>query len=321
MQAFASRNEEALKASSENAKRFIGAWETTLALRIASQKAVDLANRLPAVEHQLIEATLPDLSDDLKSLHGTLHSMTRSLMGSLDSFDTNSASKLKRSRHHDDQGPDLLWKELQETQLALEPRWKAVMNRMHARVNFGSEAAKSRLKVFNTDLWAHVDDVLRQPSKQIEKSRMPFHETERVGLEDVKKKLEKLDYKEATNEGDESNDDDNDNDNDNEQAEKDDIEKQRHELLDLYSLHEEKEFDMGDFADKKAKKIRVKKRKVYDLEVYDDRQFYSMLLKVGCVDCFFQSLFYKCLFDRPLSTHILTHQVSLHRCVQMIWKP
>lgn len=279
MQAFAVRNEESLRASSESAKRLISAWETTLGLRIASQKAVDLANRLPAIEPELLAENLPEGAEDLRAAQATLYSINRSLLDCLQSFDTSSTSRLKRSRVHDDEDDEVLWKDIEETHQALEPRWKTVLNRLHARVNYGSEKAKSKLKVFNTDMWSHIEDALRNSSRQIEKSRMPLHETERLGLSELKKKLEKLDYQSATNEVDEEDIVEEDGDQD--------IEDQRHELLELYGIHEEKEFDLSDYEQaSKKKKIKVKKRKLYDLEVYDDRQFYSVLLKVSCFLCF-----------------------------------
>ncbi len=272
MQTFAVRNEESLRFSSESAKRLISAWETTLGLRIASQKAVDLANRLPPLEHEFLSEQLPDSLDELLTTQQALYSISRSLLNCLQSFDIGSQSRLQMSRVNAYDNDDLLWKDIENTERSLEANWKNVLNKLHARVNFGSEKAKSKLKVFNSDMWTHIEDTLRNSSRQIEKSRVPLHESERIGLIDLRKKLEKLDYQCTTNEIDEESED---------EQENYDLEQQRQDIMNIYGVHEEKEFDLSNYElSSKKKKLKVKKRKLYDLEVYDDRQFYSVLLKV-----------------------------------------
>jgi hypothetical protein len=320
MHAFAVRNEDTLRAASESAKSLISAWETTLGLRIASQKAVDLANRLPPIEHSFVSQQSPEAAEELNAAQHTIFSINRSLLDCLQSFDSSSKSVHKRSRVHTEDNDDALWKDIEASQQALEPRWKDVLNKLHARVNYGSEKAKSKLKVFNTDMWTHIEEAVRNSSRQIEKSRMPLHETERLGVTELRKKLEKLDYQSATNEIDLDEDDDTDDNVDQ------DVEDQRQELLDLYDVHEEKEFDLSNYEQaSKKKKIAVKKRKLYDLEVYDDRQFYSVLLKVcfhitiGC-NLEYQYAHNISLYCSHLSNHIRAVVTSLHQCVQMISK-
>ena len=52
----------------------------------------------------------------------------------------------------------ITWDTIISAQAALEKKskWADVLNLWHARMNFGSEHVKSKLKVFNKNLWDQV---------------------------------------------------------------------------------------------------------------------------------------------------------------------
>ena len=56
--------------------------------------------------------------------------------------------------------------------------WEAVVNKWHARLNFGSDKAQSNLRVFNQKIWEQIETNLKDEVRTIEKSRLPLHDSE-----------------------------------------------------------------------------------------------------------------------------------------------
>ena len=48
------------------------------------------------------------------------------------------------------------WGNIISHQDQLQVRWESIMNKWHARLNFGSEKSKAKLKVLSHSLWEQV---------------------------------------------------------------------------------------------------------------------------------------------------------------------
>ncbi len=229
-----SSSREASVAAGDQAKRY----EKLLALRISMQKVLDSSNKLPVLDDDSGAKKNAEENNDhhmecIEHCSSALRSLTKLLTEQSDSAFSAGDKELS-------------WAQVFEPQEKLRGNWERVVNKWHARLNFGSEKAQSNLRVFNQKIWEQIDTNLEDEDRTIEKSRLPLHDSERIGrsLED-----EIPDDQRANDSNeDEDSDEDSDSDSDNNKGK-------------------------GNAAAKK------RKREKYDLEVYDDRPFYSMLLK------------------------------------------
>lgn len=150
---FSSTTQEHLTASAL-AGDHLKAWEKTLAFRVSLQKPLDLANQLPI--------TLDYQDAPLESLSEQLHNQVCVLSDLLDQQivrDEKSLVGIKKKKTAVDD--DLaLWEQLYTQQTEFQTtRWEPVLNKWHARLNFGSEKTKAKLKVFTQSMWDQVSSL------------------------------------------------------------------------------------------------------------------------------------------------------------------
>ncbi len=148
-------------AAASLASEHLKCWEQILALRITLQKSVDIGNQLPSEsisdilgdnnDSELLQAT-KTLSKGLQSVLSEMVDAIEIQAQSIDSEEayTPSAGK-KRSRTS-----EITWEQVLAPQEHMNAHWESVVNKWHARLNFGSEQAKSKLKVFNQSIWDQV---------------------------------------------------------------------------------------------------------------------------------------------------------------------
>lgn len=197
----------------------IKAWEQLLSIRISLQKMSDTINRFPTVDNlnMLLEAdeAVRESTTELSNGFGQILSEFANILDSQINENTQDSTNNSSSRKRKDSSSTTpSWEYIDSLQSLSQSRWEKVVNIHHSRMHFGSEQAKSRLKVFNQSVWGQIDTILSEPTRVIQKSRMPENDTNprRLGGTGAR-----------TNDSDGNNG--------------------------------------------------------YDLETYDDRQFYSMLLK------------------------------------------
>ena len=123
-------------------------WEQGLATRISLQKALELSNRLP-VTTSISEHCAPVASH----IRGVLSELSSALE---EQIPVNSRPNKKRKVDVTRSSEDEIWEHLQASQHALKPNWKKVVDKWHARLNYGSEKSKSRLKILTTSIWDQV---------------------------------------------------------------------------------------------------------------------------------------------------------------------
>lgn len=154
---FAQSSADQLKASSL-ASEHTRCWEQLLALRISLQKSVDIGNKLPAedfddvyqADAELSEAR-SDLCGDLRAILGDLTDVLNVQAENIPSDSVFSAPTAKRKR-----SSDILWEDVCASQNHLDSYWEKVVNKWHARLNFGSEQNKNKMKTFNHSIWHQV---------------------------------------------------------------------------------------------------------------------------------------------------------------------
>jgi len=236
------RHAASLAASSQSKS-----WEQALVVRIALQKGLETANKLPV----RLGDGQGDEDDDKEDRHGdnvdadssaeearnglcsTILGLISSLNGALEvqladggkgEGKTNRRLSKKPREGEEDGDDDELWEKLQGTQKRLRVGWEETVNKWHARMHFGSEKNKSTMRVFNQTIWEQIDISMADWDRVVDKSRVPLEESPRIGA--------------------------------------------------LMSKETRQEIGRGRETDKEAQQSRA-----YDEEVYDDRSFYSMLLK------------------------------------------
>jgi len=153
---FASTTQDHISAS-VNAGLHLHSWEKTLALRVSLQKPLDLANRLPA------EFSIADKGEIYDNLSVLTNQLRKQLIDGSDMLSSEvHRSTLERPVKQkrvaaDADDVDALWKDLYQAQNQLQTlRWEPVLNKWHARLNFGSEKTKAKLKVFTQTMWDQV---------------------------------------------------------------------------------------------------------------------------------------------------------------------
>jgi protein AATF/BFR2 len=237
-------------ASSKAAGLQIKLWEKCLSVRIGLQKAIDVANRLPVIPEG--NEAMGEDDNSLESYYAgakstiieTLVNMNESLAMQTAPDSSSSSARNKRKREEEGElSPDALWAEISETQDNLRPQWREVIDKWHSRVAFGTEKS-SKLKSFNQSLWDQVEMATEDRQRELSRSRMPFGESRRLDKE-FESEGSNLSM-DVDSDGYENDDDDD------MQTEKENV---------------------------RPAGLGTSSSKQYDEEVYDDRQFYSMLLK------------------------------------------
>lgn len=238
----------------EAASTQVKAFEKTLALRIALQKVLDVGNKLPVRETSTGDSVDVyegvEESEEFQESSANCGRALRSLTSMLAKERAEGKGENMTSGEVDiSENPT--WEEIESIQQDLRPNWEKVVNKLHARINFGSDTAQSKLRVFNQKIWDQIGSIRNDKKRLIEKSRMPKNDSQRLGRE-------ALDVVPSDQRPQEDSDDDED---------------------DKSSDEDDNDNGDSDDTDKKKGKKRKGAYDDYDTEVYDDRPFYSMLLK------------------------------------------
>ena len=245
-------------AASEAANSQVKGFEKVLALRITLQKALDVGNKFPVRENNEDKAEAgskkrkgvwgdvngsEDFQECQSNCNKALASLSSLLQKERDQEIGNDTSDVVATANPS-------WEELYSMQQELRPNWEKVVNKLHARLNFGSDTAQSKMRVFNQKIWDQVTSITNDETRMIEKSRIPRHDSQRIdkGTDDAVPTDQRPQESDDDNsDGDGSSDDDSDN--------------------------------SGRKRAKGKAAVAKKLAAEYDCEVYDDRPFYSMLLK------------------------------------------
>lgn len=122
----------------------IKAFEQIIGLRILLQVPLDVSSQLPVNtgDFSLLKyAEVGRIRNDCETLLNEFMSCACSTDSSL----IHSSTTLSDA-----------WNSVHNQQISMEKNWKQVVDKWHARVNFGSEHVKSKLKVLNFSVWDQV---------------------------------------------------------------------------------------------------------------------------------------------------------------------
>jgi hypothetical protein len=128
-------------------------WENTLSLRISLQRSLDVASKLPESKTSAVLKENNEVAEECEKLCSGLRNLINDLSESLTSqiSDKGEASH-KRLRESN----DITWDDVQLPQKQMRSNWESVVNKWHARLHFGSEQVKSKMKIFNQTIWEQV---------------------------------------------------------------------------------------------------------------------------------------------------------------------
>ena len=169
--------------ASELAGHQLRAWEKALALRVSLQKPMDLASRLPVNLDMIHTDGSDEMQENIKILNKQLRVQLRTVSDLLSSeaerstklTDPTSAKKRKGdalTAADKEQDLDQMWEQIYKPQQQLQTeRWEPILNKWHARLNFGSEKTKAKMKVFTHTMWNQVQYSERGMSSVVEYTR------------------------------------------------------------------------------------------------------------------------------------------------------
>lgn len=148
--------EEEQQSASTAATEQVKLWENIIGLRISLQRSLDTGNKLPgkdflsslADNDKAVKNQVAVVKDSLKGLLGDLNYL-------LDVQAKDSSSTKKRKLNE-----DVKWEDIARTQENFRPSWESTINKWHARLHFGSEQVKSKMKVFNQTIWEQVSALI-----------------------------------------------------------------------------------------------------------------------------------------------------------------
>lgn len=168
--------------ASEVASQQVSIWEKALEYRIHLQRVIDLANKMPINFPEISDVTVQAVSTE--SIN-SLQFMVSDLIDASDMRLSNETRPKKRMREILERGNsksnvNVLTEEIVKIHANRIPFWKSSIEKLHSRVHFGSEQAKSKLKVFNQTMWTHVDTLLLDECKNPKKSRILLDESSRI---------------------------------------------------------------------------------------------------------------------------------------------
>ena len=134
----------------QKATTLMKAYEQLLAFRISLQKPLDIVSNFPLVDsitnNEIIEK---------EELTESINSLLKHLLNILNSAAGINGVKLKK-RKKEEKHDIILWESLINPQNILQEKWSSVLNKWHARINFGSTQTMKKLKVFNNSFWDQV---------------------------------------------------------------------------------------------------------------------------------------------------------------------
>ena len=148
--------EEGQQSASTAATEQVKLWETIIGLRISLQRSIDTSNKLPRSDfitdaigkNEKGKEQAKEVKDGLKHLLGDLNYLLD--VQSKDNNNNTSSSKKRKLNE------EVKWEDIQRTQDKFRPSWERTVNKWHARLHFGSEQVKSKMKVFNQTIWEQV---------------------------------------------------------------------------------------------------------------------------------------------------------------------
>ena len=105
---------------------------------------MDCGNKLPSFNTEISDTKI--IKRDLAVLINEFQDLL-SVQSGVEQF-------ARQSKRKDAVGPS--WEDIEHCQKRLRPSWETTVNKWHARVHFGSEKVKSKLKVFNQTIWEQV---------------------------------------------------------------------------------------------------------------------------------------------------------------------
>lgn len=137
-----------------SARRQVKMWELNLANRIALQKSLDLCNKFPLADN--VDKLYKNSSTEGIKL--ALSELSTILDSQVQNESKNETRDSSRKRKFDvlKATDDDIWSHLYDTQSTLKRNWRISVDKWHARVNYGSEKNKSKLKVLSTSIWDQV---------------------------------------------------------------------------------------------------------------------------------------------------------------------
>lgn len=227
-------------------------YEKLLSLRISLQKCLDLVNTLPITDSPPTGDSMDEVAElsskSLKLMTGMMGKQCavaeKRKAGEMNESDSDSDNDNANKSERGDEYYDRILK----YQKGMAPSWQSIVNKWHSRLNYGSEKAQSKMRVFNRSLFEQVDILINDKKRCVEKSRVPLMESKRS--DKPEEDSLPIDQNPATADSDRESSD------------------------------SESDEDANSKKKKKGKDVRaVQKKKSYDMEVYDDRPFYTLLLK------------------------------------------
>lgn len=169
--------------ASNIARGHLRVWDNALALRIALQRPLEAANRFPVsrdggsaeVGKQGYSSGSEDaIRGTLSDLYDMLDCQKRSAAGS------EPLSNKRRRVDFSSASDDEIWRSIKDVQTDLRQSWRPVVDKWHARLNYGSEVSKAKLKVLSTSVWDQVDRLVSDPVAVVEKSRPLLGQSKRI---------------------------------------------------------------------------------------------------------------------------------------------
>ena len=126
-------------------------WEAALSLRICIQKPVDICNKLPLFNRH-------GEKSDSSLIDSEIRKFLQKLIDLQDHQISRAETKTSKKRKFDAMAvnTDEIWEHIAETDSKMKCKWKPTVDKWHARLNYGSEKSKSKLKVLNTTIWDQV---------------------------------------------------------------------------------------------------------------------------------------------------------------------
>jgi protein AATF/BFR2 len=290
------------EASRSAAEQFKG-YEHLLALRIALQKLLDEGNKFPVSASRAdsigngignvgsggagrgkadvdVRAQLSGFSGVSRSIQACLQILSSSLVqqsnpgapdddneeeteaassaGSKRARDKGKKTKGRgKGRGSDDEDendedststdPNKAWERIYAAQKRLQPAWESSVNLWHSRLHYGSEKVQSKFRTFNQSLWEGVDAAIQDEDKCISKSRAQLGQSTRVDRPQLLTPQDQVPVNEDTAAGSDS--------------------------------ESGSGSDSGSDKESKGKRKGKSSSGQYDMQTYDDRAFYSLLLK------------------------------------------
>lgn len=152
------RDEELLVASKQG-NLLQDSWESLLGFRISLQRVIEEANKLPSIPisssnskfKEKDREALTEVQNTLKETFCSLYEVLQTKKDDEEDYQLDDSDD-----ESDGKTIEELWEKTLQKQQSRQPYWEEVLDVWNSRVHFGSEKAKSKLKLFNQSLWSQV---------------------------------------------------------------------------------------------------------------------------------------------------------------------